>query len=66
MTKLLLLFLILPLTLFANKEQERERRDAKRTKQLCYRVAAVSSVSSFIGGSAAAWLFYYIQSKRNE
>jgi hypothetical protein len=66
MKTLLLLVLLTPLTLLADKERERELRDSRRTKQICYRVAAVSAGASFVGGSAAAWLFYYIQSKRNE
>lgn len=48
-------------SLTATKEQAKKDR-AFRT--VCYKVSAVSGIASFIGGSASAWLFYFIQSRR--
>lgn len=67
------LFLLTPLllitSLYADKDRDRWIRDKQQRKELMavyYKVATVSGLASFIGGSAAAWLFYYIQSKRGE
>jgi len=70
------LILLLPLLLFtslrADKERERwekELRDKEERRQelrsTCYKVGAVSGISSFVGGSLAAWLFYFIQSRKD-
>jgi len=73
MNKLLLLVPLLLITsLRADKERERWEREIREKEQhqrelrmVYYKVGAVSGISSFIGGSLAAWLFIFIQSKRD-
>jgi len=45
------------------REIQQKSKERKEIREVYYRVAAVSCISSFIGGSAAAWLFYYIQTR---
>lgn len=73
MNKLLLLIPLLLITsLRADKERERWEREIREKEQqqrelrmVYYKVATVSSVASFIGGSLAGVLFLFIQSKRD-
>ena len=70
------LIYIIPLIFFtslsADKERERWERELREKQErsqelrsICYKVGAVSGAASFVGGSLAAWLFYFIQSRKD-
>jgi hypothetical protein len=57
-------------SLYGTKEQERkiEQFHREEFRKTCYKIAAISSASTFVasfaGGILAAWAFYVIQKER--